>query len=68
VTKNNDWIAAFLTCLARDVEIHPDKLSFFPPELAKTIADLTSNVDCDLDAPIESDVMDHPASCVGRRL
>jgi hypothetical protein len=62
VTKHNDWITAFLNSLARDVEIHPDKLSVFPPELAKTIADLTSDVDCDLDAPIESNVMDHPAS------
>ena len=57
MTKHNDrTIDAFLTYLAKDIESHPGKLSSFPPELAKKIADLTSDVECDPDASIEANV------------
>ena len=53
MTKDEDsTIVAFLTFLAKDIESHAGKLGAFPPKLAKAIADLTSNVDCDLDEPI----------------
>jgi len=55
MTKDDDQaIAAFLAFLEKDIERRADKLSTFPPELAKTIAKLTANVDGDPDAPIES--------------
>jgi peptidoglycan/LPS O-acetylase OafA/YrhL len=53
-------ISAFLSFLGKDIESRADKLSAFPPELARTVADLTSQVASDPDGPIDENAAFRP--------
>lgn len=49
-------LESFLNFLARDIERHPERMTAFPPALARRITELTKGMKVDLDAPIEGDV------------
>jgi antitoxin PrlF len=49
-------IGAFLDFLARDMVVHPERLTGLTPELVERARTLTHGMESDLDAPIEGDV------------
>lgn len=56
VAADDPALGPFLQLLARDMEQRPDALRALTPELAARIAELTRDVDVDLNAPIEGEV------------
>ena len=56
VSIEDPALGPFLQLLARGMERRPEALRALTPEFAARIAELTRDVDVDLDAPIEGEV------------
>lgn len=55
INKNDPLLTSFLTFLARDIEIHPERLQTIDPLLMQRIHSLVDGIEVDLETVLSAD-------------